>query len=76
MQAELEIDLSGLNCPLPILRTKKALASLPSGAILKVITTDPATPADFADFCRKTGHQLLEQQTLAPTQFLFWIQCK
>ncbi|HSC80974.1 MAG TPA: sulfurtransferase TusA family protein [Chitinolyticbacter sp.] len=60
MTPNLAIDLSGLNCPLPILRTKKALANLQGGDTLAVTCTDPATPTDFAAFCRQTGHELVE----------------
>lgn len=60
MQPDKHIDLSGLNCPLPILRAKKALAELASGAVLEVIATDPGAPKDFEAFCRQTGNGLLE----------------
>ncbi|WP_148713889.1 sulfurtransferase TusA family protein [Chitinolyticbacter meiyuanensis] len=60
MTPQLTIDLSGLNCPLPILRAKKALANLQGGDLLAVTCTDPATPTDFAAFCRQTGHQLVD----------------
>ncbi|TJZ77452.1 sulfurtransferase TusA family protein [Chitiniphilus eburneus] len=63
MTPALEIDLSGLNCPLPILRAKKALATLHSDDLLAVICTDPATPTDFAAFCRQTGNELVESAT-------------
>lgn len=56
---DLELDLKGLNCPLPILRTKKALATLDSGAVLRVLATDAGAPADFEHFCRQTGNVLL-----------------
>ncbi|NLR74958.1 sulfurtransferase TusA family protein [Leeia aquatica] len=59
MHIDRDIDLKGLNCPLPILRTKKALADMSSGQTLQVWATDPGTPTDFAQFCRQTGHQLL-----------------
>lgn len=59
MQHDIELDVRGLNCPLPILRAKKALATLPSATILRVLTTDPGAPADFEQFCRQTGHALL-----------------
>ena len=73
--AELELNLSGLNCPLPILRTKKALADVPSGTMLRIIATDPAAPEDFAQFCRQTGHTLcLSMQEGA--QFVFEIKRK
>jgi tRNA 2-thiouridine synthesizing protein A len=66
-------DLSGLNCPLPILRTKKALATMQSGEVLHVICTDPATPTDFTAFCRQTGHELIETWP-QDNKFLFLIR--
>ncbi|MBV8659930.1 MAG: sulfurtransferase TusA family protein [Burkholderiales bacterium] len=72
-EAQLTVDLSGLNCPLPILRAKKALADLPSGTVIHLICTDPGTPADFEAFCRQTGHGLVHQQQ-AEGKFLFWLQ--
>ena len=56
-----ELDTRGLNCPLPILKTKKALADLPSGDLLRVISTDPGSMRDFKAFARQTGHELVEQ---------------
>lgn len=61
-QADLEVDASGLNCPLPILRAKKALAQLQSGQILRVVTTDTHAVRDFQAFARQTGNELLLQQ--------------
>ncbi len=61
-QADLEIDAKGLNCPLPILRAKKALAQLQSGQVLKVLTTDRNAIRDFQAFCKQTGNALLAQQ--------------
>lgn len=60
MEYDLELDLRGLNCPLPILRTKKALATVATGTVLRVLATDPGAPADFEQFCRQTGNTLLE----------------
>ncbi len=54
------LDTSGLNCPLPILKTKKAIAALDSGALLKVVATDPGSVKDIRSFCQQTGHALLE----------------
>ncbi len=54
-------ELQGLRCPMPILRTKKALAQMTAGQILKVITTDPAAVGDLAVFTKQTGHHLLAQ---------------
>lgn len=55
-----ELDTSGLNCPLPILKTKKALASLRGGQVLRVVSTDPESVRDFEAFSRQLGHALLE----------------
>jgi tRNA 2-thiouridine synthesizing protein A len=54
-----ELDVKGLNCPLPILRAKKALADMTSGQMLKVVATDPGSVKDFAAFCKQTGNALL-----------------
>jgi tRNA 2-thiouridine synthesizing protein A len=54
------LDLKGLNCPLPILKAKKALESLPRGDTLEILATDPGSAADFQAFCRTTGNELLE----------------
>lgn len=64
MQIDKEIDTSGLNCPLPILKAKRALSELVSGQVLKVIATDGGSLRDFQAFCKQTGNELLEQQTL------------
>ncbi|RUQ36316.1 MAG: sulfurtransferase TusA family protein [Candidatus Competibacteraceae bacterium] len=55
-----ELDTSGLNCPLPILKAKKGLASLHSGQVLQVISTDPESVQDFTALCQQFGHALLE----------------
>lgn len=55
-----ELDASGLNCPLPILRAKKSLASLESGQVLHIIATDPGSVKDFEAFAKQTGNELLE----------------
>ncbi len=65
MQAEKEIDTRGLNCPLPILKAKKALADMSSGEVLKVVSTDPGSRRDFLAFARQTGNELVEQSTAA-----------
>lgn len=54
------LDVTSLKCPLPILRAKKALAQMESGAVLTVLATDAGAPGDFEAFCRQTGHVLLE----------------
>lgn len=64
MNIDKELDTRGLNCPLPILKSKKALAEMTSGQILRVLSTDPGSLRDFSNFSRQTGHELLEQQTI------------
>ena len=62
MSFAVELDVRGLNCPLPILRTKKALSSMNSGEIIRVLATDAGSVQDFAAFARHTGNVLLEQR--------------
>lgn len=69
MQVAKEIDTRGMNCPLPILKAKKALAELRSGEVLKVVATDPGSTRDFQAFARQTGHELVEQ-TAADGEFV------
>lgn len=57
-----ELDASGLNCPLPILRAKKALSSLSAGQVLHIIATDPGAIKDFEAFSKQTGNTLLESR--------------
>ena len=59
--ADQVLDAKGLNCPLPILKAKKALKSLEAGNTLEVLSTDPGSVADFGAFCRTTGNELVEQ---------------
>ena len=61
MNATKEIDTRGLNCPLPILKAKKALSELRAGDVLKVLATDPGSVRDFQAFARQTGNELIEQ---------------
>ncbi len=63
MDFDKELDARGLKCPLPILRTKKALAELTSGQVLRILATDPGAVQDFAAFARQTGHALLDSQS-------------
>lgn len=58
--ADQVLDVKGLNCPLPILRAKKALKDVPTGATLQVLATDPGAVKDFEAFCRTTGNELVE----------------
>jgi tRNA 2-thiouridine synthesizing protein A len=64
MNIDKELDTSGLNCPLPILKAKKALAEMTSGQTLRVTATDSGSVRDFATFAKQTGNELLEQQTV------------
>ena len=68
-----QLDARGLNCPLPILRTKKTLASLQSGQVLEVISTDPGSVKDLDSFCQQTGHEMLSSQE-SNGEFIFQIR--
>ncbi len=63
MNIDLEIDTRGLNCPLPILKAKKALAGMESSQVLKVVSTDTGSMRDFVAFAKQTGNELLSQTT-------------
>ena len=65
MEVQREIDTRGLNCPLPILKAKKALAEMLSGELLRVVATDPGSMRDFQAFARQTGNELVAQETRA-----------
>lgn len=73
MNADLELDARGLNCPLPILKAKKALAGMPSGQLLKVICTDAGSVRDFQAFAKQTGNELLQQDMIGP-DFVTWLR--
>ncbi|MDP3537727.1 MAG: sulfurtransferase TusA family protein [Azonexus sp.] len=62
MEFDRDLDVKGLNCPLPILRTKKALAEMESGQVLRVRATDAGSLKDFPAFSKQTGNELLEQR--------------
>ena len=64
MEVKTELDARGLNCPLPILKAKKALSELASGELLRVVATDPGSVRDFQAFARQTGNELVEQVTV------------
>jgi tRNA 2-thiouridine synthesizing protein A len=63
MQIDKELDTRGLNCPLPILKAKKALSEMESGQILRVLSTDAGSNRDFQSFARQTGNELITQST-------------
>ncbi len=73
MEAAKEIDTRGMNCPLPILKAKKALADLRSGEVLKVVATDPGSTRDFQAFARQTGNELVEQSE-ADGEFVHYLR--
>ncbi len=75
MEFNKELDARGLNCPLPILRTKKALTDMISGEVLKVLATDPGATRDFQAFSRQTGNELLGVDTQAK-EFIFFLKKK
>lgn len=63
MHIDQELDTRGLNCPLPILKAKKALTTMASGQLLRVTATDPGSMRDFAAFAKQTGNELVSQET-------------
>ena len=75
MQFDKDLDTRGLNCPLPILRTKKALANLQSGQVLRIVATDPGAVKDFEVFSKQTGHRLLSHGE-ANGEFTFLLKKK
>lgn len=58
------LDARGLNCPLPILRTRKAIAGLASGEVLEITATDPGSVKDLDSFCSQTGHEMLSSKEI------------
>jgi tRNA 2-thiouridine synthesizing protein A len=75
MDFDKELDARGLNCPLPILRAKKALTDMTSGQVLRILATDPGSVKDFQAFSKQTGNALLSSET-ADTQFIFFMKKK
>ncbi len=75
MNFDKELDARGLNCPLPILRAKKALAEVASGQVLKILSTDPGSVKDFAAFAKQTGNELLSTAE-AGGEFVFFMKKK
>ena len=70
-----ELDATGLNCPLPILRAKKTLAGMQSGQVLRIVATDPGSVKDFEAFCKQTGNVLLSHAA-ADREFTFFMKRK
>jgi tRNA 2-thiouridine synthesizing protein A len=75
MNFDKELDARGLNCPLPILRAKKALGELTSGQVLRIVATDPGSVKDFAAFAKQTGNELLSSAE-NNKEFEFYIKRK
>ena len=75
MQFDKELDARGLNCPLPILRTKKALTDMVSGQVLRIMATDPGAVKDFQAFSRQTGNPLISSDTVDDA-FVFFMKKK
>lgn len=75
MNFDKELDARGLNCPLPILRTKKALTDMQSGQVLKILATDPGAVKDFQAFSKQTGNELMNSAE-ASGEFHFWMKKK
>ena len=75
MDFDKELDARGLNCPLPILRTKKSLNDMVSGQILRVLATDPGSVKDFQAFSKQTGNELLSAETVS-NEFVFLMKKK
>jgi tRNA 2-thiouridine synthesizing protein A len=75
MDFDKDLDARGLNCPLPILRAKKALTELQSGQVLRIVSTDLGSVKDFQAFCRQTGNELLAQ-TEAGGEYSFFLRRK
>ncbi len=73
MEFDKEIDTSGLNCPLPILKAKKALNEMSTGQLLKVIATDPGSWRDFEAFAKQTGNELILQEKV-DASFVFGLK--
>ena len=65
MNIDIELDARGLNCPLPILKAKKALNGMQSGQTLRVVSTDAGSVRDFQAFAKQTGNELMEQQSVS-----------
>ena len=75
MNCDKELDVRGLNCPLPILRTKKSLVDMISGQVLKIVATDPGAVIDFQVFAEQTGNELLSLSEAAG-EFTFYMKKK
>jgi tRNA 2-thiouridine synthesizing protein A len=75
MNFDQQLDARGLNCPLPILKAKKALSDMQSGEVLKILATDPGSVKDFQAFSKQTGNELLSH-TAEKKEFTFFVRRK
>ena len=75
MDFDKELDARGLNCPLPILRAKKALTDMTSGQVLRIVATDPGSVKDFEAFAKQTGNALVDQAT-GSSEYTFFLKKK
>jgi tRNA 2-thiouridine synthesizing protein A len=75
MDFDKELDARGLNCPLPILKSKKSLTDMSSGQVLKIISTDPGSVKDMQSFCKQTGNELLTSTEDSKT-YVFFVRKK
>ena len=73
IQADVELDLSGLTCPMPLLKAKQALNRMASGQVVKVLATDPGSERDFHLFARQSGNELLGFE-MSNDSFLYWLR--
>ncbi|MDR0564143.1 MAG: sulfurtransferase TusA family protein [Azoarcus sp.] len=76
MEFDKDVDARGLSCPLPVLRLKRALADLPNGRVVRVLTSDPASVKDFEAFVRQTGHEMLSQKEMPDSTYEFFVRHK
>ena len=74
MQIDRELDARGLNCPLPMMKTKKTLAEMQSGQVLRVVASDSGSMPDILAFVKKAGHEMLEQQNIGK-EYIHIIRC-
>ncbi len=75
MNFDKELDVRGLGCPLPILRSKKSLTDMSSGQVLKIVATDPGSVKDMQAFCKQTGNELLSSSEDSKT-YVFFVRKK
>ena len=73
MNFDKELDARGLNCPLPILRTKKSLNDMAGGQVLRIVATDPGSVRDFQAFAKQTGNELVAAETVGK-EFIFYMK--